>query len=698
MNTMMVDHKATLNTLAELIRDEKDCAAQIYAEGSYADDKKKILDIVSKKTDEEFIVLIIGAFSSGKSSMINALIGEELLPTGFLPETAVLGELHYGTKKRITLYPKKGKWEGGDEPFDIEPLADEIRKYVSLSTDDAINSMEQNDEGQESDARINAKFEKTVIFWPLDILKDGVVFVDSPGINDPYSNDYIVNDYLPKADAVVYVMSAVNAYQGTDKSQLETINSLGRKNIVTGYTFYDIVEQNTRRNPDRLISVRNTLINHMLKHTELGEVSIHFLDSMGGLDAKIAHDQEGLRRSGFEGFEEYLAQYLVEGKGTDQVKNMASIITLQADAMIKDATLFNAAAEQDKDEIQKRIAEAEQRLKTARNDSFQAGRSFRNTLEEYLRDTEKMVRTFLTEQLPFAVNLDDFKPETTLPTGLGQLNPFAGRRKAKALQDECQREILRRMNLEYQKWTTNTLNEHLKEAVKKSTEKIKPDLDRLANKLTNITDIAAGYRQTGPSDVKNIAIGVAFAFITGDFLTGSMSAVYGPRTLARAAAYQIGAGVGFGLLMAAGAPITLPMIAVAAIGMNILAILMGNNKDKIEQIKLQAVKDFRKSLGDIQAKQDIDKMVDGVMINVKEYINNACLSMEEALAEDIQNTEETINQIIDNNNLSLTEKQSQISQRNAAVDKLEALKLAARSIAAEYGIKEVVKADVVKKR
>ena len=86
------------------------------------------------------------------------------------------------------------------------------------------------------------------------------------------------------------------------------------------------------------------------------------------------------------------------------------------------------------------------------------------------------------------------------------------------------------------------------------------------------------------------------------------------------------------------------------------------------------------------------------MINVKEYINNACLSMEEALAEDIQNTEETINQIIDNNNLSLTEKQSQISQRNAAVDKLEALKLAARSIAAEYGIKEVVKADVVKKR
>ena len=250
MSTMMVDHKKILERLAGLIGEEKDCATQIYSDGFHAEDKKKILDIAGAKTGEEFIVLIIGAFNSGKSTMINALIGEKLLPTGFLPETAVLGELHYGQKKRITLYPKKGKWEGGDEPFDLSEVStDEIRKYVSLSTEDAINAMEQNDEGNYSDARIDAKFEKMVIYWPLDILKDGVVLVDSPGINDPYSNDYIVNDYLPKADAIVYVMNSAQAYQGTDRTQLETINALGRKNIVTGYTFYDIVEKQTRRNP-----------------------------------------------------------------------------------------------------------------------------------------------------------------------------------------------------------------------------------------------------------------------------------------------------------------------------------------------------------------------------------------------------------------------------------------------------------------
>ena len=41
------------------------------------------------------------------------------------------------------------------------------------------------------------------------------------------------------------------------------------------------------------------------------------------------------------------------------------------------------------------------------------------------------------------------------------------------------------------------------------------------------------------------------------------------------------------------------------------------------------------------------------MTNVKEYVDNACTGMETALAEDIENTEKTIQQIIDNNNLSL---------------------------------------------
>ena len=144
MSNMVVDHKQVLMQLANLVTEEEDCAAQIYLDSEQIREKKAALEIERKRTSEPFNVLVIGAFSSGKSSMINALIGEELLPTGFLPETAVLGELHYGQQKRITLYPKKGRWEGGDAPFDLkETSSEEIAKYVSLSADNAINAMEE---------------------------------------------------------------------------------------------------------------------------------------------------------------------------------------------------------------------------------------------------------------------------------------------------------------------------------------------------------------------------------------------------------------------------------------------------------------------------------------------------------------------------------------------------------------------------
>lgn len=687
MSELMGDHKRALNRLVGIIQDEKNCAAEIYPGSTGADDKKKILDLASQKTGEEFIVLIIGAFSSGKSSMINALIGEELLPTGFLPETAVLGELHYGTKKRITLYPKKGMWEGGDKPFDLkEVTTEEISKYVSLSSEESLNSMEVNDEGDESQSRINAKFEKMIVYWPLDILKDGVVLVDSPGINDPYSNDYIVNDYLPKADAIVYVMDSQNAYTATDKNQLEVINALGRKNILTGYTFYDIVEKQTRRNPEKLLTLRKRLIKYMEKHSDLGDVAIHFLDSLGGLEAKYSGDREGLRRSGFEGFEEYLGQYLVGDKGKDQVKNMVSIIVLQAAAMAKDAERFNCAANQDADKIRANIAEAEVRLQSVRENSFNTGRNFRVHLEEYLPKVEEMVRAFIGEELPRLVDIKDFQPETSLPTGIGKLNPLGVRRKAKALQDECQTEILRRMNLEYKKWMVNRLGLYLKDAVRESTEKIKPNLDKIAEDLTTISDIAAGYKQSSENHIQNIAIGVAFAFITGDFITGSMSAIYGPRTMLRTAALQFGAGFGMGLLMIAGAPITAPIFVGTVIVASIIGILTGNNKDRLERIKTKAVEDFQKSFTSPEGKSNIDEMVAGVMKNVKKYIDGACASMETALAEDIENTDKTIQQVIDANSMSLTEKHEQIRRRNDAVARLDELKTAALSVAGEYGI------------
>ncbi len=683
MAKMVMDHKQVLEQLANLVTDEENCAAQIYIDPKQVEEKKATLEIERKRTSEPFNVLVIGAFSSGKSSMINALIGEDLLPTGFLPETAVLGELHYGNQKRITLYPKKGRWEGGDAPFDLkETSSEEIAKYVSLSADDAINAMEDG-----SEKRIDAVFEKMVVHWPLEILKDGVILIDSPGINDPYSSDYIVNSYLPRADAIIYVMDAQHAYQKTDKDQLTTINDMGRHNIITGYTFYDIVSRQNARKPEALDKLNKALHVHAAKHSNLGQASVHFLSSLDGLEAKQNNDTTMLRRSGFEGLENYLGQYLVEGKGRDQVRNMASTIVIQADSMIKDANALNQAASQNADDLKRKAERAQEELDTVRTHSKQTGRAFRRLLERTAENTRTMVEETVIN-LPVGIDLEGFEPETSLPEGAARLNPIAAKRAAKAIQRECQEEFQKRMNAKLSRWNRDTLLPHLKRSVKESVEDIRPNLDLVARELQATAGIVIGSEPKSGT-FGDIAAGLAYALVTQDWFTGGLSAIYGKGAMIKGIGFQMGAGFILGIAGALGAPITLPVVAIASIGASILAIITGNSDRKVERIKKQVVKSICEQHPAEANSQNRNKTVDEIMSNISSFMDSACSDMDNALAADIKKTEDMIKQVLKESELGQAEKQKQITARNAAIAQLEQVKTTTLSVCRKYDINDL---------
>ena len=55
------------------------------------------------------------------------------------------------------------------------------------------------------------------VIWPLEMIREGVVIVDSPGLNDPYSNDLVTKEYLPNADAIIFCINATVPYGMTDR-------------------------------------------------------------------------------------------------------------------------------------------------------------------------------------------------------------------------------------------------------------------------------------------------------------------------------------------------------------------------------------------------------------------------------------------------------------------------------------------------
>src|SRR4051812_28780153 len=63
---------------------------------------------LGKLDDERFTLVVLGEFNHGKSTFINALLGESVLPTGITPTTAVLCHLHAGKQRKAEIVRESG--------------------------------------------------------------------------------------------------------------------------------------------------------------------------------------------------------------------------------------------------------------------------------------------------------------------------------------------------------------------------------------------------------------------------------------------------------------------------------------------------------------------------------------------------------------------------------------------------------------
>lgn len=184
----------------------------------------------------------------------------------------------------------------------------------------------------------------------------------------------------------------------------------------------------------------------------------------------------------------------------------------------------------------------------------------------------------------------------------------------------------------------------------------------------------------------DIAIGLAYAILSGDWFTGGMSAIYGKGAMVRGMAFQAAAGFGLGLLLAAGVSISMPMITIAAIGASVLSVVTSSTDKKVEKIKAQAVKSFRKSYSGPEVTESILSTTDSVVESVESFFSAACSDMDAALKQDIRDTEDDIQRIIEGSKMDENEKLRQCEARRKAVSSLQDIRDEALGYCRQYGI------------
>lgn len=141
-----------------------------------------------------FRLLVLGDMKRGKSTVLNALLGENLLPSDVNPCTAILTILKYGPEKTVTVHFSSGR---SPERIDFQTF----KQRYTIDPQEA-KQLEQRKELAFPDVT------HAVVEYPLALLEKGVEIVDSPGLNDTEARNELSLGYIHQCHAVLFVLRA----------------------------------------------------------------------------------------------------------------------------------------------------------------------------------------------------------------------------------------------------------------------------------------------------------------------------------------------------------------------------------------------------------------------------------------------------------------------------------------------------------
>jgi GTP-binding protein EngB required for normal cell division len=141
--------------------------------------------LLERAAEGRFFLAVVGQFKRGKSTLINALLGAPLLPTGVVPVTAVVTIVEYGEVTRAFVEQQ----EGGEKEIPPDAIADFITE-------------ERNPRNQRGVSAV-------VVRYPSPLLGQGVSLVDTPGVGSVFAlNSAATHSFVPKIDAALVVLGA----------------------------------------------------------------------------------------------------------------------------------------------------------------------------------------------------------------------------------------------------------------------------------------------------------------------------------------------------------------------------------------------------------------------------------------------------------------------------------------------------------
>ena len=206
-----------------------------------ADRRQIVLDslaVFDKLRDSNFVIAVFAPFNYGKSTLLNALLGQKVLPINLVPTTGTTIRIKYGRElmTRITMSNGREIIERGTEILGTFAVLSEERKMRK-----DVASVE--------------------VSCPHPLLKNNVELVDIPGTNDMKEQNTLVQEQLLKSDLIIQVLNAQQLFTLNERETLrEWLVNKGIKTVLFVVNFVNLLEPQDQKSLwERAQSIANKI-------------------------------------------------------------------------------------------------------------------------------------------------------------------------------------------------------------------------------------------------------------------------------------------------------------------------------------------------------------------------------------------------------------------------------------------------------
>jgi GTPase SAR1 family protein/FtsZ-binding cell division protein ZapB len=303
-----------------------------------------------------FRLLILGDMKRGKSTFLNALIGENLLPSDVNPCTALLTILKFGAEKRVTVHFNDGK----------PPEQIDFKLFKQRYTIDPQEAKQLEQQQQQAFPDVS----HAVVEYPLPLLEKGVEIVDSPGLNDTEARNELSLGYINNCHAILFVLRASQPCTLAERRYLENYIKDRGLSVFFLINAWDQVKEGLidPNDPEELGEAESKL--RKVFHTNLVDYCqvdgqdtyderVFEISAIQALRRRIKDASASLEGTGFPEFMGALNTFLTQERAIAEFRQ-ARTLTRQANLRVKQAIERRIPLlGQDVEELKQRISSVE---------------------------------------------------------------------------------------------------------------------------------------------------------------------------------------------------------------------------------------------------------------------------------------------------------------------------------------------------